>query len=365
MFTAEEKDRIKNEIEYDILDESELEELAEHIQNMHTEPPNWLSLRSHSREYYKWMYFKNPAGKAWVYRARHNGKLIGAFALAPKRIIINNKIIMGGKPMDMFTNPEYQGLGLMSQLTKRVFEASRRDGVNMWYINPNKNSYPIFRNKWGWIENCELIYLAKILKASPVLSSIIKSHLIGSIAGKIIDYMQSFLNIFSPSISEFEISTINRFDDATDELWQQSHQGSRICLVRDSEYMNWRYVENPDHYAIIKFQRNGKLKGLIILKHTIRRGMKAGEIVDFLYPHGDEQTFNAMLKHSIAKLRQDGCVVAQSWVIEGSKLERTMRRAGLYFKRSRIKFMLSPHAPIEDFYNRDFWLITQGDGNDI
>jgi hypothetical protein len=57
--------------------------------------------------------------------------------------------------------------------------------------------------------------------------------------------------------------------------------------------------------------------------------------------------------------------MAQSWAIENTRLENQLRRAGLSFKRKKINFVLSPDSVYNEFYDKNTWLLTQGDGNDI
>jgi hypothetical protein len=253
----------------------------------------------------------------------------------------------------------------MSQLARRVFEAARQRGIEIWYVTPSENSYPIFLHKWGYVEKFEVIYLVKILRPGPLVASILKPRILGSIAGAAASALQQISRLRVSVLPDYEIRTIDRFGDEADELWQRSRKGYRVALVRDSDYMNWRYVDNPDPYKILEFRKKGYLRGILVLKHTIRRSLKVGDIVDYFCPFNDQETRRAMFLHGLDRLRREGCVIGESWVIDKSTMMTEMRQAGLRRERIRIKFLFSPDSPLTEFYDRDAWLLTQGDGNDI
>jgi len=139
----------------------------------------------------------------------------------------------------------------------------------------------------------------------------------------------------------------------------------KVALIRDAVYMNWRYVDNPDKYTILKFYKNGRICGIIVLKYTTRKGLPVGEVVDYLCPQQDTQTLKSMLSYAMKTFFEKGCVMVQSWAIKNTQLDSKLRSAGLRFRRKKVNFLLSPDAPYEDFYDKDAWLLTQGDGNDI
>lgn len=364
LFNYNDKKLILQEIEYGPLQKSELASLSDLIQGVRSYSSDMLNIRSTSQEYFNWMYFRNPAGNAIVYAARHKGRIVSSFALAPKRMQIGKQIITCGKTMDMFTHPDYQGLGLMKNLMNLVFEGARKSGITMWYVTPSVQSYPIFINKWGYRHSFQVIYLAKILRASPICRTKIRPAFLGFIAGLAGDLMLGVSRLSSSFPTEYEIREETTFSSETDELWNHC-KDNRIALVRDSKYLHWRYIDNPDPYTILKFFKNGKIYGIIFLKYTLRQGMKVGEIADYLCPEEDTRTLKTMIRYAMEIFFTYGCAFAQCWAIEKTQQEIQLRHAGLNYKRKEVNFVISPNAPCEDFYNKDAWFLTQGDGNDI
>ncbi|MBU0755639.1 MAG: GNAT family N-acetyltransferase, partial [Planctomycetes bacterium] len=359
------KNSLLNEIEYGPIRESDLQDLSRLISGMRPYSTDQVRVRDFSSDYFHWIYFRNPAGRAFTCCARHQGKLVCSFAIAPKRIQMGNERLVMGKTMEMFTHPQYQGNGLITGVAERVFDAAGEAGIDMWYVTPSVNSYPIFRKKWGYIEAFTNHYVIKVLRPSALLSTMVRPRILGKIVGLPIDLALRLQRLFSSTPPEYAFEEVSSFGPETDALWERS-KGYGLALVRDAQYMNWRYIDNPDSYISIRCNhRSGELAGTLVLKKTIRRGLPVGEIVDYLCPPEDSATRRALFLHGIERLQREGCVFAQSWAIEGTPLAREMKRAGFNLKRKKLPILLSPAASKPNFYNPEAWLLTQGDGNDL
>ncbi len=129
------------------------------------------SSRDKSAAYYRWMYYDNPAGPAFGFLARHGDRIVSSFAVAPKVMQVGGRRVRVGKTMDMFTDPDYQGMGLIKRCAERVFAAAREAGIDGWYVTPSVNSYPIFTGKWGYREDFDVIYRARIIDLEAVLTA--------------------------------------------------------------------------------------------------------------------------------------------------------------------------------------------------
>ena len=359
------KNKIKEEISYKYLEESELPGISRLIKNMKEESDEVLKIRDNSINYYDWMYFKNPAGNAIIASAWHKDILVSTFAMAPKKMRINGKEYLIGKTMDMFTDPKYQGLGIISKLTKMVFEESLRRGLEAWYVTPSTNSYPIFKNKWNYIEPFEIEYKYNIINIRELAKTIVIRKPI-----KYLLYVISFA--LSPFITnrhkfnpEYQMSSVSEFNDEFNDLWTEVSSDYENIIVRNYDYLNWRYIKNPDEYLINTCKINNILKGYIVSKVTVRKGVKTGEIVDLLYKKDNPDIGVELIKYATQELYQHKCALVEAWDHKGSTLNDIFINSNLSRSRTTVKFLLSPECTIKEFYNKKNWYLTQSDGNDI
>lgn len=351
-------------IEFGPLSDSDFQGISDLITRMDSAEAE-QRLRDKSAAYYRWMYQANPAGRAIVHSARHQEKVVSSFAVAPKKVQVEGREMVVGKTMDMFTDPAYQGKGLIKQCTNAVFEEAKAAGIHGWYVTPSPNSYPIFKGKWGYREDLQLVYRSRILDFSRVLPAAVKPALLGRLAGSIVGTATRLLPHSPVRLPDgYEAHELQRFGPEVDALWTKVAGDYRVALVRDSKYLNWRYVDNPDSYRTYGLRLGGELVGLVVLTTTVRRGIDVGEIMDFVCAAADRTTFRLLIRLALDDFRQRGCALAQAWSIQGTRLDRELKRAGLYLHRSGVKFLFSPDFPEQAVYDPDAWLLTQGDGND-
>lgn len=356
-----------DDFEYRLLQEADLPALSLLIRSMSKGTTDGLDIRNNSEDYYRWMYFRNPAGSAIVASAWHNEKLVSSFAMAPKKVQTESGIHTYGKTMDMFTNPDYQGLGIMSRLTRTVFSESVKRGIDHWYVTPSGNSYPIFRNKWNYVEPFRLAYRMMIISpfrlSAAVSGNILKKTIVGTIG--ILPGLWTRWTTRKRVSKSISIEEIKSFPDEINDFWHKVSPGFGNVLVRDQSYLNWRYCDNPDDYRIYLARLEGIVVGYIVSKVTRRRGLMVGDIVDILYPRDKPGVALSLLRYLLHLFAGEGCAIAEVWDYSTCPNHRLYRKAGLFFRRAQFRFVLSPDGSDNSFYDPDSWYVTQGDGNDI
>lgn len=352
------------DFEFERLTEADFEGISSLITNMSEH--DGLRLRDKSPAYYRWMYLENPAGAAVVHSARHDGDIVASFAVAPKRFLVDGREVILGKTMDMFTAPAFQGRGLMRRCAERVFADAAAAGMVGWYVTPSVNSYPIFTGRWGYSESLRVIFRAKVLSYAAVLAAAVRPSGPARMIGRGIDLVGGVgRRGRGRSSTDHDVVTISRFDERADALWEKVSAGHRVAQIRDARYLNWRYVDNPDAYTAFGLERGGELTGIVVLTTTVRRGVRVGEVVDFLCQVDDDQTLRRLMSVAVGWARDNGMAMIQAWSIHGTLLDRRIRHAGLLLRRSEVKFLFSPDLPIHAVHEPEAWLLTQGDGNDV
>ncbi|NLE99081.1 MAG: GNAT family N-acetyltransferase [Propionibacterium sp.] len=319
-----------------------------------------IRLRDKSEAYYRWMYLANPAGPAVVHSARLDGEVVASFAVAPKRFQVGGERVTVGKTMDMFTDPAFQGKGLMARCTTEVFDRAEEAGMAGWCVTPSVHSYPIFTRRWGYDEDLHVIYRARILRYAPVLAAMLKPAWLGRAIGRVAG---GVARLFSRTRAPVEVEPLEDFGEEADRLWAEVGPGYPVAIVRDAAYLQWRYVANPDQYTILGLRRDGHLMGIVVLAETVRRGVRVGEVVDFVCGVDDDTTFRQLIDAAIHHSRARGHALVQAWSIRSTALDRRIRGAGLRLRRTDVKFLTSPG--LRGMADPDAWLLTQGDGNDV
>lgn len=355
--------RIAGEVTFRAFTPDDLGRIADLIRGMSSSSDDELRLRDKSAAYYRWMYYDNPAGPAFGYLAEHGERIVSSFAVAPKVMQVGGRRVRAGKTMDMFTDPDYQGMGLIKGCADRVFAAAGEAGIEGWYVTPSPNSYPIFKDRWGYREPFDLVYRARVLELEPVLNAIRPG--LGRLGGPF-DWIGAKLpRRAAPVPAGSSVTRLGRFDERADRLWDQVAPDYGIAVVRDAEYLNWRYVRNPDDYVAIGLEAGTDLRGIVVVKTTLRQGVTVGEIVDIVGPAFDREVISALLRLAVAECRRLGAALVETWAIRKTWFDRQYIRGGLAFRRARVPLLVSPDFSDPLTYDGDAWLLTQGDGNDV
>lgn len=357
------KARLAGEIEFLAFSTGDLDGISRLITAMSSDDAG-LQLRDKSPAYYRWMYFDNPAGEAFGCYARHGDRIVSSFAMAPKVMVVGGHIRRIGKTMDMFTDPDYQGMGLIKKCADRVFAEAHSHGVAGWYVTPSVNSYPIFKGKWGYQEPFQLIFRARLLDPRAVLAAVSPgiAHRLGpAVMNRLSRWPRRRLALPRGWVA----SELTRFGAETDALWDAVSSGHQLAIVRDATYLNWRYVDNPDHYTIWMLQHQGAIRGIVVGKQTVRRGLPVGDIVDLVCAKDDAATLRLLVRWAGDHFGAAGCALVESWSVDGTWFDRQLRSAGLLIARTKVPLLLSPDYPDPLLYDPDAWWLTQGDGNDV
>ena len=82
--------------------------------------------------------------------------------------------------------------------------------------------------------------------------------------------------------TSIEVEDIGFFDEGADELWDKSKDYYDYAVVRDREYLNWRYCDpRGGRYFCKGAFEDGKLVGYAVLRiNAIEEDYSVGFIVD-------------------------------------------------------------------------------------
>ncbi|GAG17714.1 unnamed protein product, partial [marine sediment metagenome] len=166
------------------------------------------------------------------------------------------------------------------------------------------------------------------------------------------------------------ITEISSFDENIDELWASISKDRHISIVRNKEYLNWRYVSNPGEYVIYAAKRKDLLAGYIILKcEKGTSGLKLGNIVDIFAAKNQITLIQTLVLRAIEYFRQEKIDVVFSWVIKSSELYRALNELGFisYYKKLHfaIRTIRIEYSDLIQLKNPAAWYFTMGDADGI
>ena len=329
------------------------------------------SIRSYEPEYYEWKCYKNPVQQGEMWLAEEGDTIVGIKNITPKRMKVLGTVVNGVEMGDSFTHPDYQRRGIFTILSKAARESAFRKGISLIYNTPGKKtSLP------GYLKNLnhapvpiKLRSLVKLLNPKPLLKMKLPFSPLASILSPIIEIVsRATLKIGMCGIAKSNISVYQElsFPDDIDTLWEQVSKNYDIMLVRTKDYLEWRYVMNPDSYSIlIARNKDGDIVGYIVTKIGFSGDIPNGFIVDFLTIEDDPNIFKKLLAASIEEFYRKRVNTVSTHAVKGSFYDKILLRFG-FLPYGKISLLCYKNELGSQVIGKDYkWHFTMGDTDGI
>jgi GNAT superfamily N-acetyltransferase len=196
---------------------------------------------SMSVEEFDWWFRDNPAGSLMSV-ARENGRVIGVASHSLYRMVLSGQHRLASFSVHATTEESARGQGIFPALERKHEDDAEAQGAAVVLAFASKPTAPIFLGPLGWTEVARLRVWARPLPRLRLRSRA------------------------AQRVTKFELS-----GDAA--------AGWPNHIVRDAEYLNWRYLRSPRDYAA--FQIGG---GYAVLSHKRHRGQAIALIADLVGP---------------------------------------------------------------------------------
>lgn len=342
-------------------DEVALLELYSAVNGEIQDKEHWFKLRN-------WQYKNNPAGKPIYWLAEYEKKIVGQYALIPAKIKFGDRVIIGYQSVDTKTHPDYQRRGIFGKLALKSYECASADVI---YGFPNKNSYGGFVKKLGWLEVGALDALVKPLNIKNILQKYISSKLLLKVGEASVNIItRIFYNTNNtPKVDNLKITKISSFDDRIDVLWREISNSYNVMVVRNKEYLNWRYVNVPDViFTIYIAEMEGKILGYIVIKCEKQRGLTIGRIFDFIVLPNQEIAGQMLIQKATEFFRDEKASLIL-YRLAGTKAYYKMLRNNGYirlpFANRGVRFIIRINTIKISRNMFNGWLLQTGDADTV
>jgi len=156
-------------------------------------------------------------------------------------------------------------------------------------------------------------------------------------------------------------------------LWSAFASEIPVAVERGSDYLNWRFVENPlGPYAIYEFHEDDRLQGYVVFRVANKHGGRIGYIMELIYETDRPQVGKHLLRYALQEMAADGAELALAWCLRHSPNRRAYRNAGFLrfperFRPIELHFgarRLAYSGPIS-ITDRQGWYISYADSDTV
>ena len=322
--------------------------------------------------WWKWRYMDNPAGGSRIWVADHDGKIVGSRSVILVKMKIAGETVTASQNTDLMTHPDYRRQGIFSALEKKSFNQLKEEGIPITYSFPSNMSYPGYMKSREFFDTRALRTIINPLNLENLLKRRIKNKFLLKIY-TVIGYL--FINIFyttkkPPEVDGLTIKKISSFDGRINDFRKNISNDHEIIVVRDKEYLNWRYVDVPDvDYTIYLAEEDGEICGYIVLG-CAKQDQLSGHIIDIIAPLDCPEIIHSLLSEAIKYFKEERVDVIFCKMIADKTFYKIFRKNGFISSRFIIKskFIVRINSPeIAEVYLKDKknWFIQLGDSDFI
>lgn len=250
--------------------------------------------KTESKKHWEWEYIKNPGGRGEILLAVDEEQIAGHYAVTPQRMKFHDNRLMATLSLDTMVHPDYRGQKMFTILASRLYEDLGKKGMPITYGFPNENSIHGILSSLNWTEISTMPVLQKTIETEKVVSRAIKAKFVGKIASVFLKSKRLTEMPLSRG-DDWIVGKIDTFDEEFDAVFDQGSADIKVITIRDSKYLNWRFIEKPENdYECFCISRAGKKYGYIVLKIEEKFDLTSGFIIDY-FSRGNDPKLDMQL----------------------------------------------------------------------
>jgi len=270
-------------------------------------------------ERWYWEFVNNPywsGDKLPIWIALQDGRVVGQTCAMYSPLKVGDYLHKVAWSVDTIVLPEYRGGGIGSQLQRananhnKIFmsvnmsEANRRIKLKLGSIHVEPVC--VYRRWMRYNGDAVSKFLIRRVDKNAIMKKltvrIIRSlsinKLLASLANIRLDMRISTLKNRTKT-NATKIRQIEDFD-CVESLWEKTRDQYNVIVARDAQYLNWKFLAQPHmHYKTYVGERNGEIKGYIILRKARPPERNIGIIADLYAARDDKETLEALIGSAV------------------------------------------------------------------
>jgi len=318
----------------------EEEEIAQILQIAFNGWPH-IDLSCTPLEHWRWKYLENPLDANLITVCSSGGRLIGVMHSIPQKIKLKNDTYLIIYSCDTCVHPEYRGMGVYTNMYKFSDKEKEKQGFksNYW-VSSNPiviKASSVHEHKFSHsITNLARIRdIEKQTEAMPIKNTLLMKK--GYQAIELLNKIKNFFIKTPKKISDIKISEINNFDYRINEFWNEVSDQYDYIIVRDMEYLNWRYCDPRGGDFIIHLaEDNDIILGFsVLIINRYRADYPVGFIVDLLALKDRLDVADSLLSNAINYFDINNINIINYQIVKNHPYETIFKKHG--FVDSRIR----------------------------
>jgi GNAT superfamily N-acetyltransferase len=314
---------------------------------------------------FDWFAWGNPQVTEEVppyYLLLDGDRVVGMHGHAPWGFSLKGRRERGFMCYDDMLSMEYRGKGLGKIMLNGVAEVRPELAGALWHNEANNRLYA----KAGWHDFTDFCPFVKIYDPGPRLRARLGAwgRLLAGPARLALRIREALQR--RGASSAYTLERVERFGSEFDAFFASVEDQFDAIVVRDSTYLNWKFVDKPftPYERWAARDADGKLAGYVVFRVIEQDGELSGKVLDVLAdPRSD--AFSALVSKALDEMRPQGVAevpIACTLPAFGDAL----RRLGFVQTQYVLHFMIlhfEGRAPAGWEKSARHWYLTYSDGD--
>lgn len=295
-----------------------------------------------THDFFAWKHLDNPFGRSFMLVAERDGRMAGLRAFMRWTFTTGRREVKAVRAVDTATHPDFQGMGIFSQLTTAALEELAGEAAFV-FNTPNEKSKPGYL-KMGWRVAGDLPISVKVRRPVRFARGIrgMKDTTTSAGAGPVVN---------APRFSEIDVSEA----ELEALLGARGRTDDRLTTAHSAASLRWRYSQSPH----LDYRAVGGADGLVVFRVRSRGSLWESTVAEVLVGDGDATAARSLLKTAARSADVDHLT---GLLPSGSTASKGARRTG--FVRSPIGMTLTAR-PLQqgspDPLDMRSWALSLGD----
>jgi len=248
----------------------------------------------------------NPAGEPIMIYAENNGEIIGHFSTIPMNYWFDGEEVVGSNSVAMMIDPAWQNKGLIKFVADRLIKELEEQKIPFTYGYPNDNAYDLHIKLLGYKDVAKQRLFRKKMKNK------------GD-------------NRSETEFENLKWQKIECFDDRVDILWNKVKNDFMAIVIRNSAFLNWRYLDRPDvpYYCFGAFNGDD-LEGYCILKLYQDENTLRGHFIDLFTQDGNSDCGQFLVENGLKYFNDKDVDETTLWMQGSPFFEDILKEFGFH-----------------------------------
>ena len=261
--------------------------------------------RTRTLDQWRWEFLRKPGKPSFIRVLEYNSRPIAHWALLTHDLCIDGMTHLGGKTENAMIEPEFRGKGLFVPFEKEFLKQAYAEGIEVPWSSLSAAAK--IHCQGGFRPVGKLVFYFRYVHFRSFIKNFSLSFLstyLSRVKKKMM--LRDFRALSTQNSNRVNFRKMAKFDESIKFLWDKCKTHFGITISRDSDYLNWRFIDNAYHLSEVYYMEDAET-GELLGYGVVRVRQKEGLIEDLIVLKRHEALAFHMIKFLVDNLENKGC----------------------------------------------------------